>query len=249
MAKNLYSHSKRDKGLWSAPFKWQVTDPDPNGTAIQENLTQTLKEMNDYALDHTNGTRRDALVFPVNLLATSKDFGVASYPTFRKPCRFLQYPNVDVFYDVCDRAQVLCSHIYLYRDPFSVIKSTTDNRAINHDKLEAIQIYTTHLQIIHSQILAFPSRLIECLDYNFATTQPQVNRSLQTLLNFENEESFNEAFGAVFRQKAPLTASERQDYIPLELRVFMQSFVRLNEMVKRTCDVIKRQTQLLQPSS
>lgn len=244
LAKNLYSHNKRSKGLWSAPFKWQVTDPDPNGTAIQENLTQTLLDMNVYALDNTNGTRRDPLFFPVNLLATSKDFGVASYPTFRKPCRFLQYPNIDLFYHVCDRARVLCSHIYLYRDVIDVIKSTTDNRAINHDRLEAIQLYSTHLQVIHSQLLAFPSRLIECLDYNFATTQPKVNRTLMTLLNFDNEENFNEAFSAVFRQKAPLTEAERQEYIPPELQAFMQSFVRLHEMVKHTCDVLKRQRLL-----
>lgn len=249
LTRTLYRHKAREKALWSAPCQWQSSDPKPNTTEIQINLIETLSATKDHIAEQHIAPRVGAntILFPVNLLATGNDFGVASYPSFLKPCRALQYPNLDLWYQACDSADVLCSHVYLFRDPVSIIRSTTDNRPINKDKLEAIHLYSTLLQVLHSQIIAFPTRLLACLDYDFATRQQHMKNQLASLLGFENEQLFDDIFNKVFKHKASLTEQDRHTIIPPEIQVFMESLVRIHDMVQQTCYMITEKNAILGP--
>lgn len=88
-----------------------------------------------------------------------------SYPTFMSADRALQNFNLDFFYNACADANVQCKHIYIYRDPYDVIKSTSTNRHFNSNIYDSIRLYTSVLQQIHSQLVSFPDRNLGCFGF------------------------------------------------------------------------------------
>jgi len=236
----LYSHKKnRWKGLWSSPCKWVDSDPKPNTTAIFTELVSTLQAMKEQV--HTVNAGRDTsteetIIFPVNFLPTGGDFGVASYPGFLKPCRPLQYPTLDIWYDACFFAQVECEHVYLYRDPYAVIRSTTDNRNINKDKLEAIHLYTTMLHILYAQLSTFPNRLAGCWEFDdtLLSSQDQYEE-INDVLGFHNNSVLRQAIEKIYRPRPRLTDSDKRNIVPLEFAVYMTSMSKIHERVVNLC--------------
>lgn len=256
LTKSLYRHQKsRWKGLWSAPCKWDASDPTPNGTSIERDLVETLQEMEEHVHQWhqqkqgaPNGSFRDAssqetrppILFPVNFLPVGNEFGVASYPTFLKPCRALQYPNIDLWYQACQRAGVLCEHVYIFRDPYSVIQSTTDNRSINKDKLQAIHLYTTQLQILHSQLLMHPDRLIGCWNYDEALSTQHCKEEIEPVMHFGSEQKCGAAIERVYRRRPKLTKEDKEQLIPRDFDLYMQSMVRIHDAVVQACETVKQ---------
>jgi hypothetical protein len=242
LTRNLYRHKKsRWKGLWSSTCKWEDNDPTPNITSIQESLVDTLRTMNQHVANQKHpGVGLDTpILFPVNLLAAGDEIGVVSYPGFLKPCRALNYPNLDVWYQACETAGVTCQHAYIYRNPYSVIKSTVDNRPINKEKLEAIHLYTTQLHVLHSQLLEFPDRLIGCLNYNAVLSPIHWKDEIEPLLEFQEQRKFADVLKRVFRPKPPLTDKAKRKIVPAEFDSYMASMVRLHETVVQTCKSLK----------
>lgn len=239
LTESLYRHKKaRWKGMWSAPCKWSESDPTPNTTAINEELVRTLEAMKNLVYSE-NKRRGDGVVkqviFPVNFLATGDEFGVASYPGFLKPCRPLQYPNIDIWYEACDRAKVACSHVYIYRDPFAVIKSTTDNRSINKEKLEAIHLYTTHLHVIYAQLAIFSNRLAGCWDYDAVLSPDFQSKEIIPILNFPDQPSLNDAIQKVYHPKKVMTGNDKVVSVPAEFAAHMASMSRIHKRVVELC--------------
>ena len=90
-----------------------------------------------------------------NVSSVNKPFNIAinanscngasqlSYPDFAGQDRSLQNFNLDVFYEMCTSAKVKCSHLYIYRDPYDVLKSTTYNRKFNRGKRNFIREHAT----------------------------------------------------------------------------------------------------------
>jgi hypothetical protein len=236
---NLYSHKKsRWKGLWSAPCKWADSDPTPNTTAIHVELVATLEAMMDLVETQNkkrDSTRKEAITFPVNFLATGDDFGVASYPGFLKPCRPLQYPNLDIWYEACLEAKVLCEHVYIFRDPYAVIRSTTENRKINKDKLEAIHLYTTLLHILYSQLSMFPDRLAGCWNFDEAMSPLLQYEEINDILGFPDGTVLRQAIQKIYRPRPSLTESDHRNIAPVETAVHMNSFIRMHQRVVNLC--------------
>jgi len=241
---SLYSHKKsRGKGLWSAPCKWADSDPQPNGTAIRIELVATLQAMKERVVvvvrqnnEGDSATKKEKMItFPVNFLATGDDFGVASYPGFLKPCRSLQYPNLDIWYDVCVEANVQCQHVYLYRDPYAVIRSTTDNRNINKDKLEAIHLYTTMLYTLYAQLSIFPDRLAGCWDYEKAISTDLPYKEVNDILGFPDDKALAHAIHKVYRPRPGLTEADKRNIVPLDFTVHMNSLSRIHDSVVNLC--------------
>jgi len=85
----------------------------------------------------------EALSIPLNAEGHIRE--MASYPQDKGLCRPLKYPDLNLLYNVCDEADVRCKHMYIYRDPYSIVKSTTINRHFNNNLLAGIREYTTML--------------------------------------------------------------------------------------------------------
>lgn len=236
---NLYSHkTSRWKGLWSSPCKWDESDPTPNTTAIYGELVATLEAMKA-RVDNENERRETAnkvvITFPVNFLSIGDDFGVASYPGFLKPCRPLQYPNLDLWYEACIEAKVSCQHVYIYRDPYAVIRSTTDYRRINKDKLEAIHLYTTQLHILYTQLAIFPDRLAGCWDFDEAQSPLMQSNEIKELLRFEDDDVLRGTIQKLYRPRQQLTESDKRNIVPAEFAVHMKSLIGIHERVVNLC--------------
>lgn len=239
ITRSLYRHKKsRWEGLWSSTCKWDTMDPSPNITSIHHDLVTTMQEMKTYA-QKQSGDFKAPIMIPVNFLESGDDFGVMSYPSFLKPCRALSYPNLDVWYQACDAAGVLCQHVYIYRDPYSVIKSTTDNRSFNTEKLEAIHLYTTQLHVLHSQLLSFSDRLVGCWNYNSISSPIHWEQDIEPLLQFKEPKVFAEVLKRVYHHKKPLTEEDQRNIIPVDISHYMKSMVKLHDLVVRTCKTLK----------
>jgi hypothetical protein len=158
-----------DIGLWNAHCNSQrVIDT----VGLKEKLSNTFRLMirdlkRNYYPDENDGN--ETLIFPVNTLGHRKAYGMVSYPNFGgKECRFLMYPNLGLFYDACDAAEVDCEHIYLYRDPLQILRSTTLKRNFNTNMNMAIHLYTTMLYVVESQLEMYQNRTLGC--YGFYET-------------------------------------------------------------------------------
>ena len=242
LTRNLYRHKKkRWKGIWSATCNWEDTDPAPNVTAIHEELVTTLRAIDTHVETKRVGDKnnRTPLLVPVNFLGGGNEFGVMSYPSFLLPCRTLSYPNLFVWYQACAAAGVLCQHVYVFRNPHSVIKSTTENRLFNKNKLEAIHLYTTQLHLLHSQLLAFPDRLVGCWNYDAALSSEHWKEEIDPLLEFNEEKSFGNVLKTVYRPRKPLTESEKKALVPSEINAYMDSMTQLHKILQITCKSLK----------
>jgi len=88
-----------------------------------------------------------------------------SYPSLLGPDRALQNFNLDVFYNACADANVKCKHVYLYRNPWDIIKSTYINRPYNKSIYDGLRVYLSVLQQVHSQLVSFPEKNMGCFGF------------------------------------------------------------------------------------
>lgn len=88
-----------------------------------------------------------------------------SYPNYHGDCRKLNFPNLDLWYETCQKAHVDCHHIYIYRDPYAILKSTTIHRNHNSDgtKLATIHLYTSLQAIILAQLMQYADKTLGCM--------------------------------------------------------------------------------------
>ena len=246
--RNLYRHSKgRWHGLWSGTCKWNVDDPPTNVTSIHETIVGVLRNMTHHIETEKSleSTQLSQVVMPINLLGMGQEVGFVSYPGFLKPCRALNYPNLDVWYAACETAKVQCQHVYIYRNPYAVVRSTTTNRPLNADTMDAIHLYTTQLQVLHSQLLSHPRRLVGCWNYDAVLSPIQFQNEIDPLFEFQNAASFKKALQKVFLfKKAPTTEEQQRKIVPAELDLYMKSLIRVHEMVIHTCTGIRAQNTL-----
>lgn len=250
---SLYKHkaSIHHKGLWSAPCTFNYTFPAANVTEIETDLVNLLESMKWFVQQkappqntttNQGSTKHDPVLVPVNLL---KNGQVMSYPTFAQPCRPLQYSNIALWYDICNQAEVACDHVYLYRNPWSVLKSTTINRNFNKgNMLGAIHLYTTQLQILHSQLLMHPDRVVGCWDYDSALSPEQWKQEVEPLLHFQTSAAYGAALQKVYRKPNILTDQDRDAIVPPEFQPYMKTMIELHNVVVETCQDLKRQSNL-----
>ena len=247
LIRSLYRHKKsRWKGLWSGTCKWSMEDPPTNVTEIHETIVDILRNMTRHVEARKKSKsidNPDKIPIPINLLGIGQEVGFVSYPGFLLPCRALNYPNLDVWYAACETAQIQCQHVYQYRNPYAVVRSTTSNRQINAGIMDAIHLYTTQLHILHTQLLSHPRRLVGCWDYDAILSPVQFQNEINPLFQFPDAASYKQVLQKILRYKKPPTTKEQQgNIVPPELDLYMQSMVHVHDMLVQTCQDIRAQS-------
>ena len=199
--------------------------------AIYKEFVETLKEIQEIVQEKIDANRTVDGVFPIPLNAI--DGIMTSFPGTGSVARYSQLPDLGIFYRACEDAVVDCGHILMTRDAHEVIRSTTRNRSFDHPKAQIINL-AMQLNMMISQALQYPDKLLGCFDYNNPVTLVQ-NR----LYGGSHDGKFESAILQLFTPSASLTLSERLDLVPEGFGLYMESMIRATNMLRKTC-----QTQL-----
>ena len=126
----------------------------PNTTKSFEKIIKYMKSIEEkirHAQEQDEEQQRP-IFMTINIWPKSihRHMGMVSYPNYNEvECRQLNYPNLNLWYKACDMVpNVECSHVYIYRNPIDVIKSTCVKRDFNDNVhiLSALHVYTSHFK-------------------------------------------------------------------------------------------------------
>ena len=226
----VFNGIDKSQAIWSAPCS---LDKQPNGTILLQEFINRLQKV-DSELANTEG-----VVVPLNgiFIHGHEEMyggyqGMGSYGMLSGDCKVLQYPDVDLTYAACATAGVECKHIVVYRDPYSVIRSTTMKRHFS-STYRQIKLMTTMLDVLNTHILSHQDELYACWNYNQGIDSEQT-RNIGNLLGWDTED-FIDIYSNLFIKSEPLTDKQRKVIIPPELQPFMDTMVRSMERVKNNC--------------
>ena len=128
--------------------------------------------------------------------------------------------GMDVFYDGCKKAKVNCRHLYIYRDPYHVLASTSVKRHYNKNILEGIRLYTLQLQLIYSQMTQYSEKIIGCfgiLDLKGSRNTTDWERFAH-IFGWESSESLKELANQLNNKNiTPLSKDEKQKLVPFKM--------------------------------
>jgi len=215
--------------------------------------------------------QRGKIVIPLNALDTryAKSYGMVSYPSFVGPCRPLAYPNLDLLYDICSQMNaeeneesggqnddgdqnIECNVVYVSRDPRLIVRSTIRRKFFKSTNvLPAIHMYRSHLNMIASQLIAYPHRVKGCYDLlsHDPNEQSTWQDSLQVLLGWgpTNRTGYQQVIRSIYKPKNR-TASASTDspilqqnikmddfLIPTQYQPYVDSLMRANDHVRELC--------------
>ena len=197
-----------------------------------------------------------SIVLPVN----ANGYGPASmatYPFNNYPCRALEYPVLEYWYQACTEADVKCQHLYLYRPAHQVFwRDTPPEPRLT---LTNLQLYTTMLTVLYELLVSHPHRNAGCLNlYEFHNPKDQPSQNfhnqstpidngppslLGDVLGFahhhhhDNNRSaslLNQIWKRVHRP--PSTFDQQQDLlIPGIYDLYTENFYRMHELVVQLC--------------
>jgi len=226
--------------------------PDVEGTV--EEVVQKLRALAE-PLENATAATSSGTPISISLNAFGSHFQMASYPQDNDSCRNLKYPNLDLLYDVCRRAGAECGHVYLYRNPTAVIKSTTINRKFNEGVgvIGALHLYNTMLNVIHSQLARHADRTLGC----FGVLEPRVDQEevwyrIRDLFGWNASDekrsefdallaktydppSTGDAAGSDEREQRQLRQHQNATIVPKNYRAYMQSLEGVHDDVVRLC--------------
>jgi hypothetical protein len=181
--------------------------------------------------------------FPINGNPTfiKGDGHEFSYPDDKR-CNRNMYPDIAMLYKACNEARVNCGVLYLYRDPYAVIKSTTLSRKFNHNVAESIHLYTMMLQILYSQLSLAPEKTMACVGL-YDDNEPDEDRwyPIRDMYGWNNDHAaFDRFLRSVYQPHEPMTQEDRDGLIPPEYRLHMEGFMNEHE---RVIDLCRRQVR------
>ena len=158
LRRHLFDNEKQN-GLWNAYCNDHPVDLDVAGTPHEKSYWISLTDQQNgrwwrYYVPRQFSTRKTCRVWHGLI---SKLPGELPVSELSKSRPFLSCMR-------CDWFCVECKHAYIYRDPYSVLDSTTLKR--NHNQLnvlkKAIHLHTPLLQIINSQLQDHSNRTVAC---------------------------------------------------------------------------------------
>lgn len=204
-------------------------------------IIELLKTMHQKFNDKHPLKKGTPFYVPINANACASA-SMISYPNFTGKDRPLQNFNLDIFYNACTDANVDCKHIYIYRDPYDVLKSTTTKRHFNEDTFHGIKLYTSELQQIHSQMMSYPDHNLGCfgfLDVNGHTSNVDWKRfgNLFGWKERRRAKNYRRHTEEMKRTHKPVAMSDAKklQLVPQHLKPLMQSFEGIHNRVKDLC--------------
>ena len=247
LLKSLWNRENPSEGLWSATCAladedeskwWKQENDSTDGERLFNNLVGHLKSLEAKARGSVEGDETmgaEELVIAVNSgsIYNQKAAPFLSYPLLHGPCRFLQYPVLDIFYEACDAAGVRCQHAMSFRDPYRTLRSTSMNRnfASRH-----VQLQTLHsmLGIIQGQMLSHPDRNVACWESDMGADGGAGD--LGALFGWKDPAKFEEFYNKIFLEPSALSDEDRLEITKeKQLEVYMNSMVRDMAKVKNLC--------------
>jgi len=166
-------------------------------------------------------------------------------------CRMLKYPSLDLLYSACEDAGVDCAHVYLFRDPYAIIKSTTTNRHFNENVLQGIHLYISMLHIVYGQLSRHASRTIGCFGFlEPSVTNEEVWDPIKGIFGWKDHEKYTKYIGQVYKPPPHvLSNGEQAAIIPENYRVYTNSLVSAHKDVIELCQSQFAENALAQSSS
>jgi len=250
LLKSLWNREKPSEGLWSATCAlanekaegkwWKQENENTDGDKLFNNLVGHLKSLEAKARKSVEGDKSsmsadESMVIAVNSgsVYNQEVAPFLSYPLQSGPCRALQYPILDIFYEACDAAGVRCQTAMSFRDPYRVLKSTSMNRnfASQH-----VQLQTLHsmIGIIQGQMLSHPDRTVACWESDMGVDGGASD--LGALFGWNNPAKFEEFYEKIFLEPSALSDEDRSVITKEKhLEIYMQSMVRDMTKVKDLC--------------
>jgi hypothetical protein len=218
-----------------------VGDRGSSTPSVEERTIELLKAIERKA--RLSQEQQRIVTIPFNVLRTM--YTMASYPHLHGKCRGLRYPDLDLWYRVCERAGVQCEHVYIHRDPYEILYSTNVKRSNNRNKTPfyVIHLYKSMLSIIYTQLSTHAHRTVGCYGmlergkYN-VSSQSSWKYQVGDLLGWTNTVAYDEFFAKEYSPPKPngnLTRYKK-DLAQPALASAMQSFVILNDRVKQLCE-------------
>lgn len=231
LADTHYNLARTNKQL-----KLQMPLPEslPNNTCASIYTNSTYPLFLELLTSIANKTRNQTVTIPVNCV----DRGTfASYPFGPRRHSCFKNPDIDLFYQACNEVGVACEHVYLYRDLYSVIASTTMKRRFNSSVLNAILLYTYILKYLYTALSNHSSKLTACL----GVLEPDASNDtvwhpLADLLGWQYQYTeFNVFLNSLYQPPVQMSLQDRKRLIPTELMDEMDALVQAEEKVLSLC--------------
>jgi hypothetical protein len=219
-----------------------------NTVKIHQQLVTLLQKMQTI-YDEKTVHNPQPLRIPLNTYAvgSTANSGMMSYPNFRGKCYMLHYPVLELLYNACDDAGVQCSHVYVYRHPLDVLRSTTVKRPFNPPGMvSAAHLYTSHLKLMESQMRQFPERTRGCLGFFDRDGTDEWQDVLRDMWGwtFKNQtRSFDEFIRSKYKKPTKYTlstsdnifAEEIEGIFPPEHMPYLELFLKTHEQTLEVC--------------
>lgn len=162
-----------------------------------------------------------------------------SYPSDKEKNRLLNSPNIDLFYNACQEAQVNCKHIYVYRDPYDVIASNTLKRKFNVNAREAVRTYTIMSQYIYSQLSYHSNKTLLCFgpfDVNGFKRETDWDR-FGLIFGWKSADDFRTYVNSINHKRdiSPHSKSEKLKIASKHLTPYMDAYREVHDRVIDLC--------------
>mmetsp|Transcript_41150 Transcript_41150/g.99159 ORF Transcript_41150/g.99159 Transcript_41150/m.99159 type:complete len:271 (+) Transcript_41150:287-1099(+) len=204
-----------------------------NPVAHRDKVVEKLQQINQRVAratasnKETNTTTMLANAYHGTLIS-----GQMSYPNFMGPCRKLNYPNMDLFYEACDMAKVDCGHVLIYRDPYAILRST-GRRRFHDSALAAIHMYTSMLSLIQTQLWTHSHRTLGC--WSILEPTEDIWQSIQRTFGWESRIEMAKTMRKVYWDPKELPEEEKELIAPAIYAPYMNSFLRHHEDSVELC--------------
>ena len=209
-------------------------------SSLFDEVVSGMIKLNQVVNDHVKEQQAHS---PFHIAVNANGYSkMQSYPQYRRVKhndRIPNSPNIDIFYNACKKAQVNCKHIYLYRDPYDVIASTTVKRKFNVDARSAIRTYTLMTQSIYSQLSYHSDKTLLCfgpLDVNGYKRQTDWDKFGQ-IFGWKSTDDFRTYVNAINMNRDISTRSESEKValVPEKLSVHMEAYMQIHERATNLC--------------
>lgn len=228
---------------------------EPDVTTLMDRVVHAMRHIEDMARTYHETEQSVTPSTAKTLLVNTWDsssipgwdrVGQGSFPTFKGDCRKLNYANLDLWYEACTLARVDCRHVFLYRDPYAILKSTTARRRFNPTMLSAIHLYTSHLSVIMALLAAHPDKTIGCWGLLDASPLSSKNdedlpggwTNFYQLLGWDTHQEFQDTLAPIYhpsRTNNSMSDEEKKQVVSDKLAPYLRSFYRRHEATIALC--------------